>query len=204
MRPARCCEQRRARGFTLIDILVLIVLLGSAGASLGQLFTKLATQSAQSARDRQALALAESLLAEATGMPFTYCDADDARVRSATGAFAGGTGCATQVDAIGPEPGETRYASPRFDHLSDYHGLAMPGPGCAGLCDRQGVRIDTAGSPLQGCTAGLSVQPQALPGIAALDTHGRPQVLRAVATVACGDSRVQLEALRTRHAPNQP
>ena len=137
-------------------------------------------------------------------MPFTYCDTNDTRVSLATGAFLGGTGCATRVDAIGPEAGETRYAVPRFDAISDYHGFAMPGPGCAGLCNRNGTLLNPAGSPLQGCSASVTVQPQALPGIAALDANGRAQALRTVVSVNCSDARVQLESLRTRHAPNTP
>lgn len=195
---------RAAGGFTLIDVLALIVLLGVVGVSLVSHFSQLATQSAQSVRERQALGLAQALLAEVTAMPFTYCDAGDTRVRLATGAFAGGTGCTALVDSIGPEAGETRYAAPRFDHISDYHGFAMPGPGCAGLCDRNGTLINGPGSPLQGCTANVTVQPQALPGIAATDANGRAQALRTVVGVACGDARVQLEAVRTRHAPNTP
>lgn len=202
MKPA---SSSRRRGFTLIDVLVLIVLVGTVAGSFTVLFGKLSAQSAQALRDRQALALAESLLAEVRAMPFTYCDGGDARVAQATGAFAGGTGCAATVDGLGPEAGESRYlAANRFDGVSDYHGLQLPGPGClGGICNIAGNLLSGAGGMLTGCQAGVVMAAQALPGIAALDANGRPQVLRIVVTVRCpsaGD--IVLEGLRVRHAPN--
>lgn len=196
----------RARGFTLIDVLVLIVLVGTVAGSFTVLFGRLSAQSAQALRDRQALAIAQALLAEVRSMPFTFCDAGDARATLATGAFAGGTGCATTVDGLGPEGGETRYnAANRFDGVSDYHGLTLPGPGCAGgICDLNGNLLNPAGGMLTGCQASVALAAQALAGIAALDANGRPQVWRVAVTVRCpsaGD--VVLEGLKVRHAPNR-
>ena len=198
--------RRSARGFTLIDVLVLIVLVGTVAGSFTLLFGKLAAQSAQSLRDRQALALAQSLLAEVRSMPFTYCDPNDARAALATGAFVGGTGCATTVDGLGPEAGESRYtAANRFDGVSDYRGLSMPGVGCAGgICDITGTLLNPAGGMLSGCQASVAMAAQALPGLAALDANGRPQALRIVVTVRCPSaSDIVLEGLRVRHAPNR-
>ena len=199
-------SRQRAAGFTLIDVLVLIVLVGTVAGSFTVLFGKLSAQSSQALRDRQALAIAQALLAEVRSMPFTYCDAGDARATLATGAFAGGTGCATAVDALGPEAGETRYnPANRFDGVSDYHGLTLPGPGCpGGICDINGTLLSPAGGGLTGCQASVTMAAQAMPGIAALDANGRPQVLRAVVTVRCpGAGEIVLEGLKVRHAPNQ-
>jgi MSHA pilin protein MshD len=205
VKPASSSE-RRQRGFTLVDVLLLIVLLGIVAAALVTTSAQLATQSSQTIRTRQAFALAQSLLDEVRHMPFTYCDANDARVALATGAFAGGTGCASQVDALGPEAGESRYgatAATRFDAVSDYQGFAMPGPGCAGLCDMAGNVINATG-PLTGCAANVTLAAQALTGIAALDANGRPQALRVVVAVTCpGSGAVYAEGIRVRHAPNQ-
>ena len=133
MRCALAPRCRHARGFTLIDVLVLIVLIGTVAGSFTLLFGRWSAQSAQALRDRQALAIAQALLAEVRGMPFTYCDPGDARALLATGAFVGGTGCQATVDALGPEGGESRYnAANRFDGVSDYQGLTLPGPGCPG------------------------------------------------------------------------
>ncbi len=207
MRPATRPRQRRwrcrARGFTLIDVLVLIVLVGTVAGSLTVLFSRLAAQSAESVRARQSLALAQALLNEVRAMPFSFCDPQDARARLASGAFLGGAGCATTVDAIGPEPGESRYnALNRFDGVSDYQGFAMPGPGCAGLCDIAGNLLNPPGSALAGCSATVGLAPAALPGVAALDANGRAQALRIDVTVRCAvGTTVTLQALRLRHAP---
>ena len=48
-------------------------------------------------------------LAAVRAMPFTYCDAGDARVAQGIDAFVGSTGCAGTVDGLGPEAGESRY-----------------------------------------------------------------------------------------------
>lgn len=209
MKPDLRCNARGGRrqaGFTLIDVLVLIVLLGTVAGSLTVLFGKLAAQSAETMRARQALSAAQALLNEIRAMPFTYCDPQDARAALATGAFIGGTGCASTVDGLGFEPGESRY-NPlnRFDGVSDYQGFTMPGAGCAGgLCDIAGNLLNGAGSPLAGCAARVAVTPQAMPGVAALDANGRPQALRISVTLTCpAMSDTLVEGIRMRHAPNR-
>jgi len=198
--------RRRARGFTLIDVLVLMVLLALVAGSLTVLFSRLSSASALALREREAGTLALALVEEAAAMPFTFCDADDARVRTATAAVLGPAGCASLVDAIGPEPGESRHGPNRYDHVSDFAGLAMPGPACAGgICNANGTLLNPPGSPLAGCSALLSVTPQALPGVAALDANGRPQALRITARVRCpGRADAVADAVRVRHAPRSP
>lgn len=193
----------RQRGFTLIDVLVLIVLVGTVAGSLTVVFSRLAASSTESMRARQALALAQSLLNEVRMMPFSFCDPQDARATLATSATLGGAGCTATVDALGAEPGESRYnAANRFDGVSDYQGFAMPGAGCAGLCDLGGNLLNPAGSTMQGCSALVGLAPAALPGVAALDANGRPQALRIDVSVTCpGGLRITLQGLRLRHAP---
>lgn len=196
---------RQVRGFTLLDVLLVIVLLGIVAAALTTISSRLSAQTSETLKTRQALAFAQGLLDEVRHMPFPYCDPNDARARLATGASLGGTGCATIVDALGPEPGETRYnPANRFDSVSDYQGFTMPGPGCpGGLCDLNGVVLNTTG-PLIGCSVLVTLATQALAGIAALDTNGRPQALRIVVALSCpGWPPVYAEGLRVRHAPNQ-
>jgi MSHA pilin protein MshD len=206
-RSAAPCGRRSgrslARGFTLIDVLVLIVLVGSVAGSLTVLFSRLAAQSAESVRARQVLAVAQALLNEVRMMPFSYCDPQDARARLASGAFVGGLGCTSTVDAMGPEPAETRYnPANRFDGVSDYQNFTMPGAGCAGLCDIAGNLLNPPGSTMVGCSASVALAPAALPGVAALDANGRPQALRIDVAVACpGGLQVTLQAVRLRHAP---
>ncbi len=192
-----------AGGFTLIDVLVLIVLVGLVAGSMTVLFSRLSAQSAESARTRQALSVATALLDEVRMMPFSYCDAQDTRARLAQRAVVGGTGCASTVDALGPEAGESWYnAANRFDSVTDYQGFTMPGAGCAGLCDAAGNLVNPAGTALAGCSASVALTPAALPGLPALDADGRAQALRIDVTVTCpGVSPLTLQALRVRHAP---
>lgn len=180
-------------------MLVVIVLVGLVSGSLTLLFSQWSNQSAQTLRARQALAVAEALLNEVRSMPFTVCDPP------AAGAFTGGPPCQTVVDALGPEAGESRYApGNRFDGVSDYNNFTLPGAGCTGLCNNAGTLLNGGASPLAGCTARVTTTPQALPGVAALDASGRPQVLRIVVTVAClGMNALQVEGFRVRHAPDR-
>lgn len=202
-RRAALRSRRGCSGFTLIDVLVLIVLVGLVAGSLTVLFSRLAAQSAESMRARQALAVGRALLDEVRMMPFSFCDPQDSRARLAQRGIVGGTGCTSTLDAMGPEAGESRYnAGNRFDGITDYQGFAMPGVGCTGLCDIAGNLVNPAGSALAGCSARVQLAPATLPGITSLDADGRAQVLRIDVTVAClGGVPITLQALRVRHAP---
>lgn len=202
MNPPR--RSLRNAGFTLIDVLMVIVLLGIVAVALTSASGRLAAQSAEALKTRQTLTFAQGLLAEVMNMPFTYCDPNDTRAALATSATVGGAGCTSLVEALGPEAGESRYsAANRFDNVNDYQGFTMPGPGCAGgLCDQQGNVINATG-PLAGCTAQVNMVTQALNGVAANDANGRPQALRVIVTVACpGADTLIAEGIRVRHAPN--
>jgi MSHA pilin protein MshD len=205
---ARCSGQR---GFTLIDVLVLIVLLGLVAGSLTVLFSRLAAQSAESMKARQSTALAQSLLAEVRAMPFTFCDAQATNAATATRARAADYGGA--VDGLGAEGTETRYGTAttppvrpadRFDSVTDYRNVTLPGAGCpGGICNSRGQLLNGPGTPLEGCSATVAVAAQALPGIAALDADGAPQALRIGVSVLCpGQPPVLAEGVRVRHAPN--
>jgi MSHA pilin protein MshD len=187
-------RQRRApHGFTLIDVLLVIAMIGVMAATMTQLAGRMGELSARTVKMRQMLALGQMLLEEVRQMPFTYCDGG---VRTAT---AGSCPAAGGInEGLGPEGGETRYnAANRFDHVSDYNGFAMPGPGCAGLCDMSGALLNPAGSPLSGCNAGVGVVQTAMNGIAAAN------VMRIRVTVACpGIEPIVVEGIRVRHAPN--
>ena len=200
MRLRRPSTGRQPRGVTLIDVLVIIVLLGLVAGTMSTVFSQMAVQTAVAVKQRQLLAAAYSLLDEIRAKPFTYCDPNDANVRTA----ANSTGCAALIDAMGPEGGESRYnAATRFDGVTDYQGLVVPGPGCAGLCDMAGNLINLAGTVLVGCSESVALAPLALPGIAATDAQGRPQALRIIVTLVCpGVADTVVEGVRVRHSPN--
>lgn len=176
-----------ARGFTLVELLIFIVVIAAAIAGVLKVFTEAASRSADPAVRRQALAIAESLLEEVQLMPFTFCDSEDANVETATAT----AGCASGVDAIGPEAGETRFATPPFDHVNDYHGYAMSG----GIVDI----TNTAIAGLSGYGASVAVAPALLNTI----TAASGDALRITVTVTGpGGTSLTLDGYRSRHAPN--
>ena len=178
------------RGATLVEVIVFILLVGIASASVLGVFAGTSRRSADPLIEKQAMAIAESLLEEARLMPFTICDPNDANVSTAVNA----AGCATTPEAMGPEAGETRYsiATP-FDNVNDYNGFAMPGPGCAaGICDLSGTPVPM----LAAYSAAVAVAPVAMAGIPNTDA------LQVTVTVTGpGGITVRLDGIRTRHAP---
>lgn len=194
----------RARGFSLMELLLVIVVLGIAAGSVMNVATRSGRMSAEMLREQQMLAVAASLLDEVNGMPFTYCDPDEPgnNARSAASSAA----CALP-EVLGPEGGETRLVAgtPRFDNVTDYNGYTMPGPGCATLCDSTGATLSVAnGGNMSACNAAVAVAAVGVGGTAALDASGRPQSVRVRVTVACpGLTSVVLESFRLRYAPNR-
>jgi MSHA pilin protein MshD len=174
------------RGFSLVELLIFIVVVSAALAGVLRVFGEATTRSADPAVRRQALAIAESLLEEVQLMPFTFCDSEDANVETATST----AGCAGAPDAIGPEAGETRFATPQFDHVNDYHGYAM------------GSIVDitnTAVPGLAGYSASVAVAAAALGTISAASGDA----LRITVTVTGpGGTSIALDGYRSRHAPN--
>jgi MSHA pilin protein MshD len=176
----------RDAGFTLIELLVFIVVVSAALAGVLRIFTQATVASADPMQRRQALAIAESLLDEVMLMPFTFCDGDDANVETATSPAA----CAGAADALGAEAGEGRFAPPQFDHVNDYHGLAMNG-----IVDITNAAL----AGLAGYSATVGVAPAALGTI----TAASGDALRITVTVtAPGGDTFSLDGYRSRQAPN--
>jgi MSHA pilin protein MshD len=131
----------RQRGVTLVELVLAILIVSIAVASVLGVLRLTAGRSADPLLSRQALAAAESLLAEIVAQPFTAADLD------------GG------ANALGPETGESRGSSTMpFDHVDDYHGYAMNG-----IVAADGTAI----AGLSGYRAAVSVQPQALGNVPA-------------------------------------
>ena len=184
-------SHRSDAGLTLIELLMFIMVVGLALAAVLQVFALATKSSADPQVQRQALAIAESLLQEVQLQPFTFCDADDANVATATSATvgAGTLNCATQAESVmGPEAGETRSGVPQFDHVNDYHGFSM-----TGITDMTGAAV----TGLADYSVSVTVAPAALGGVAAGDA------LRITVTVTGpGNTSVTLQGYRTRYAPN--
>lgn len=180
-------RRQALRGLSLIELIVFMIVLSTALAGVLQIFVQATASSADPAIRRQALAIAQSLLEEVQLMPFTFCDSDDANVETASSA----AGCASAADAIGPEAGEGRFATPQFDHVNDYHGYTMT----AGI-------VDITNAPVAGLSAysaSVGVAAAALSTI----TAASGDALRITVTVTGpGGVSLALDGYRSRHAPN--
>lgn len=176
--------RRAARGLTLIELLLFIVVASIALSAMLGVFATATRASADPMIRRQQLAIAESLLREVQLMPFTWCDPDlDPNAAQATSSAS-----CTTAEAMGPEAGQTRYgpASP-FNNVNDYQGFSM-----------SGIRdvTNTAVSGLSGYSASVTVVQ------AALDTVAATDALRITVTVTAPDGNaLSLEGWRTRYAP---
>src|SRR4051812_29658062 len=123
-----CMSHKRGYlGFSLIEAVVFIVVLGIAFAGMLILFNQVTKASVDPLVRKQTLAIAASLLEEIQLKPFTYCDPDDSNVFAAGNA----AGCtmAEVVQGCGVAPAneqaESRYADPRFDNVNDYNCFEM-------------------------------------------------------------------------------
>jgi len=174
-------------GLSLIELLIFIGIVSVALAALVRVFVQVTVASADPLVQRQALAIAESLLEEVQLMPFTFCDSEDANVETATSP----AGCAGTAEAPGPEAGETRTGLPSFDHVNDYHGLTLAG----GITDLTGTAVAGLGA----YSASVSVAAAALHTLSAASGDA----LKISVTVnGPGGVSLTLVGYRSRHAPN--
>ena len=189
----------RQQGLTLIELVIFIVLVSVAFSALHLAINQFTRHSSDPLLQKQALAIAESLLDEVELMPFTYCDPDDSVAATATstasctggaGASEDGLGVGTAPCTIGPESGESRYStSTPFDNVSDYCGFSM-----------SGIKpIYDASTPIPGLenySASVSVTQAGLGAIAASDA------LRITVTVTDPTgATLSLDGYRTRYSP---
>ena len=110
-----------------------------------------------------------------------------------------GGGCPNLNEAIGPEPGETRYSSTLpFDNVNDYHGFDSNTAAPSGIRNIDSTLI----AGLDGYRVTVSVAGQPL-GAIGNDAYGNPQSLLITVTVTGpGNTTVTLNGYRTRYAPN--
>ena len=190
----------RTHGFSLIELVLFIAILGIAVSGVLAAYDFAVRGSADPVVKKQALAIAESLLEEVQQMPFTFCDPDDANASTATGSFVGVGGCATTVEALGPEAGETRYSTTTpFDNVNDYGSATSGSPGFSMNPIRDiGNNIITG---LEAYTATVTITALAanvLPGIPAGDA-----LLISVGVVGPSNISVAVDGYRTRYdVPN--
>ncbi|MDB5807977.1 MAG: hypothetical protein JWN94_99 [Betaproteobacteria bacterium] len=180
------------RGFTLIELVLFIAIMGAGVAGTLLAFDFAARGSADPVVKKQALAIAESLLEEIQQMPFTYCDPDDPAVSTATSAAS----CAIP-EAIGPEAGESRYDTFKpFDNVNDYNGFNTKTDASPGIRDITNTLIPG----LANYSAEVAVAGVALSGIGAND-NASDVLLITVTVTGPANVTVTLAGYRTRYAP---
>jgi len=180
----------RQRGFSLIEVVIFIVVLGIGIAGMAVLYNQLTLASVDPVVRKQAVAIANSLMEEIQLRPFTYCDPDD------TAVFTAGSpaGCSTP-ETIGAEGPETRYGPTFFDNVSDYAALPAMGGSIQDINNNTITGLAGYSASVAIANAGADF-PSAVPADAAL---------RITVTVT-GPSNVavSLQGYRLRYAPNSP
>ncbi|MBI4754586.1 MAG: type II secretion system protein [Betaproteobacteria bacterium] len=178
-------------GMALIEAILFLVIVGVAAGAVLSLFAGSSQRSAELLVHRQALAVAQALLAEVRSAPFTFCDPD-------VPTYASPTCVAPREDLVpgGAEPGETRLgAVTRLDNVSDYRNLAI-GPGITSL----------NGTPMPGLAA-YSAQVTVAPVAPAGNWNGVPAsevaLVSVTVTAPMLPAPLVLQGLRTRHAPGR-
>ena len=191
-----------ARGLSLIELLVVIAIVGIALAGIVVVYTQTVRASADPLVRKQALAVAESLLAEVMVQPFTYCDPQDAAndpnspPTSTAGCSGGAAGSQdNNGGTLGPKPAtETRFSTgDPFDNVADYHGYAMS----SGIWALDGSGNVVLVSGLGAYSASVSVaRAGAVFGLA------DDEVLQIDVLVSGAGQSITLTAYRFRHSPN--
>jgi MSHA pilin protein MshD len=180
----------RARGFTLVEVVMFIIIVVVALGAVLLALNKGAMSSASPMIRKQALAAAESLLEEILLQPFTYCDPRDAAAPTATGT----AGCsATTFSMDNPAnwgAGKTRYGPVFFNNVADYHNFTMSGT----LEDL----FQQSSSRLAGYSASVTVT-QAGTGFG---LPSNVDALRIDVTVTGSGDSMTLTGFRFRHSPN--
>lgn len=192
-------------GVTLIELIVFIVIVSAAIAGVLKVLEVTSKNSADPMIQKQALAIAESLLVEIEQQPFTYCDSSDANASTATAS----TGCATHSQdngggTLGPIPNtESRYSNTDpFDNVADYNGFTMPDANCAGICHPGGNGTGTVIDPnLTGYNATVAIS--RIGGTGSFGSFTSDAVLKILITVTGpANTTVQLAGYKVRYAPN--
>lgn len=131
-------------GLSLIELILFMLIIGIGLAGITQIVNLTTVANTDPLREKQALAIAESLLEEIELQAFTFCDPDDPQASTAVQPIVAANGCSdaafVQVNAPTNFGGtEARAGVPRFDNVGDYHGYATPN-----ALDINGNAVDAA------------------------------------------------------------
>lgn len=171
----------KQKGVTLIELILFMLIVSIAVIGVTRIMNLTSVASTDPMREKQALALAESMLEEIQLQAFTFCDPDDANAMTAYSA----ADCAGGAQGLGATPGESRIAEPRFDNVGDYFGYGEPDP-IKPVVDIQGQAI-----------VGLENYSMSVHEV---DECGGA-CIRIDVTVSVDDVKVVLTGYRYRYAP---
>lgn len=167
------------KGVTLVELILFMLIVSIAVIGVTRIMNLTSVASTDPLREKQALALAESMLEEIQLQAFTFCDPDDANAMTANSP----ADCASAVQGLGPSAGETRNAEPRFDNVGDYAGY-----GPVSATDIQGQTI----TDLQAYTVQVTET---------LEAACANACIRIDVTASIDDVKVVLTGYRYRYAP---
>lgn len=184
-RPAYTHLPRSQRGISFVELIMFILIVGVAVAGVLLTLNTTVKASADPMVQKQALAVAESLLDEIALRPVTRCDPDGPDPDGPSGPAP----CVI-AEAAGPEAGETRYsATTPFDNVNDYAGFTM-NP----IRDAE----NNAVAGLANYTANVTVANNAFGAIPAGDA-----LLVTVRVTGPGSNPdISVSTVRTRYAPD--
>jgi MSHA pilin protein MshD len=194
LKPVPLILKPNARGTTLVELVVFIVIVGVSVAGILMVIDRAARASSDPLVAKQALAIAEAFLEEVQLMPFTYCDPDDPAVSTAQSTV----DCTLKVEAIGPEAAfggqpnnESRSsADSPFDNVNDYHGYNTSPTGIKDIVTNATIPA------LSAYNVQVSVAATTLGTIASTDA-----LLITVTVTGPFNTSVTLQGYRTRYAP---
>lgn len=159
-------------GLTLIELLIFIVIIGIAANAMLGVFSSLTRSSAGLFPEKQAQAIASSMMNEILAQPFMAAD-----------------------NTMGPEAGETRNGAPAFDSVNDYN---TPAP-ISGVATLNATGAGVTPVPnLAGYFYQVTVAPTPMPNVVVTPNDA---LLVTVSVTAPNGTVVRLDGLRVRYAP---
>lgn len=185
--PSGCTVSRRLGGFTLIETIVFLLVVGIGVAGLLSAMSTAIRFSADPLPQKQALALAESLMEEITSAGFTFCQPQDPNFLSATNTAQ----CtAALIENVGPDTISGVTETRPFDNVNDYVDAFGTPKSIAATDLSSGIAAPA------GYQASVTISEFGIAGILATES-----LLVKVTVTGPNNTRISLDGFRTRHAP---
>lgn len=181
------------RGLSLIELLIFIVIVGIAATAILGVFGSLTRSSASLLPDKQAQAIAASMLREIMAQPFTFCDPNSPNADTAAAPTVAACGGPTEAN-FALEAGENYATRTTLDNVNDYNGynLDVSYPDGTAVTNLTGTGY-TVGVAVVNVPGGIA----SVPAVPAIET------LHVTVTVTPPTGApARLDGVRIRYAPN--